>query len=81
MAARRKKKKWSELTTAQRAAIIAAGAVQLSLAGFAWWDLSRRPAAAVRGTKTAWAFAIAVNFAGPIAYLRFGRKPVPEVTA
>jgi hypothetical protein len=58
---------------------VGAGAVQLALAGTAWFDLSRRPAAAVRGPKAAWAAAIGVNFAGPIAYLRFGRRAAPPV--
>ena len=57
------------------------GAVQLGLAGSAWWDLSRRPAEAVRGTKTAWAFVIGINFIGPLLYLRFGRKPLPQSPA
>ncbi|WP_236794262.1 PLD nuclease N-terminal domain-containing protein [Amycolatopsis sp. GM8] len=75
------KKRWSQLSPGQRGAIIGTAAVQFTLAGFAWWDLSRRPAAAVRGPKLAWAIAIAVNFIGPLAYLRFGRKPLPEIDA
>lgn len=73
-----KKKKWSELSPGQQNAIIAAGAVEVALAVTAWWDLSRRPAYAVRGPKPLWAVAIAVNFVGPLAYLRFGRKPIME---
>lgn len=71
------RKKWSELSRPQRCLILGAALLQFTLAGAAWWDLSRRPAAAVRGSKTVWAFVIAVNFIGPLAYLRFGRKPVP----
>lgn len=74
----RTKKKWSELTPAQQNTITAAGAVEVALAVTAWWDLSRRPAAAVRGPKPLWAVIIAVNFVGPLSYLRFGRKPVTE---
>lgn len=72
-------KKWSELSTAQRSTLITAALAQFALAGTAWWDLSRRPAVAVRGSKTAWGFLIAVNFVGPVAYLRFGRKPAAEI--
>jgi hypothetical protein len=50
--------------------------VQIALAAGAWWDLARRPATAVQGSKGAWALVIAVNFVGPVAYLRFGRKPI-----
>ncbi|GAA5152311.1 PLDc N-terminal domain-containing protein [Amycolatopsis dongchuanensis] len=70
-----------KLSAPQVSALTGAALVQFGLAGFAWWDLSRRPAAAVRGSKTVWAFAIAVNFAGPLAYLRFGRRRVPGVPA
>jgi len=36
-------------------------------------DLVRRPPTQVRGPKWAWAPAMAVNFVGPLAYLRWGR--------
>jgi hypothetical protein len=48
--------------------------VQISLALAAWWDLAHRPADGVRGSKRLWAAAILVNFVGPIAYFRGGRK-------
>ncbi|MFD2417126.1 PLD nuclease N-terminal domain-containing protein [Amycolatopsis pigmentata] len=69
-------RRWQDLSTARRRTIVAASVVQITLAGGAWWDLSRRPAAAVRGPKPAWALIIAINFVGPLLYLRFGRKPV-----
>ncbi|WP_374971014.1 PLDc N-terminal domain-containing protein [Terrabacter sp. BE26] len=74
MAAHRNKKKWSDLTPAQRAAVLVAGSVQLSLAATAWVDLARRPAAQVQGSKAKWAAIIAINFIGPIAYFTRGRK-------
>jgi hypothetical protein len=49
-------------------------AVQLSLAATAWTDLIRRPARRVNGPKTVWALVIAVNFVGPLAYFRWGRR-------
>lgn len=69
-------KRWSELTDTEKALIIGAGAVQVALAGAAWWDLAHRPAALVRGPKPAWAVGIAVNFVGPLSYFAFGRRRV-----
>lgn len=71
-------KRWSKLTGTQRAMIAVSGAMQVALAAAAWWDLSRRPAYAVHGSKTAWALAITVNYIGPLAYFRFGRRAVEE---
>jgi hypothetical protein len=76
--ARRPRKRWSELSRAQRTAIVVAGAVQVTLAAVAVNDLVRRPAAQVRGPKWAWAPAMAVNFVGPVAYLCAGRRPAPD---
>jgi hypothetical protein len=50
-------------------------AIQLGLAIVAWVDLAKRPAEKVNGPKVAWAFAIAVNYVGPIAYFIKGRRP------
>jgi hypothetical protein len=71
------KKRWSDLTDAQKTAILVAASVQLSLAATAWVDLARRPREKVRGPKGAWALAIAVNFVGPISYFAFGRRREP----
>lgn len=54
--------------------------VQLTLAAVAWTDLAMRPAAEIRGSKRRWALIIAVNFAGPIAYLTWGRRPMNPAT-
>ena len=72
------RKRWSDLTDAQKTAVLVAASVQLSLAATAWVDLARRPAELVRGPKAAWALGIAVNFVGPIAYFAVGRirRPV-----
>lgn len=67
------KKRWSDLTPAQQTAVLTAAAIQLSLAATAWVDLAKRPKELVRGSKAAWAAAIAVNFVGPISYFAFGR--------
>ncbi|GGU50555.1 hypothetical protein GCM10010178_49210 [Lentzea flava] len=53
---------------------MALGVVQVLLAGAAWTDLALRPSEFVKGRKVWWAWAILVNFAGPLAYFRWGRK-------
>jgi hypothetical protein len=68
------RKRWADLTPRQKALTLLAGSVQLSLAATAWADLARRPAARVNGPKPLWAVVIAVNFVGPLAYLRWGRR-------
>jgi len=54
--------------------VLTLGAVQLSLAATAWTDLARRPAAQVNGSKARWALVIAINFFGPLAWFRWGRR-------
>jgi hypothetical protein len=68
------KKKWADLSTGQRAAVLALTSVQLSLAVSAWADLATRPADQVNGSKAKWAAVIAVNFVGPILYFTKGRR-------
>jgi hypothetical protein len=80
----RPKRRWRDLSTRQKTAILVGAALQFLLAGIAVNDLARRPAAQVRGPKWAWAPAMAVNFFGPIAYLRWGRvrrAPAPPATS
>lgn len=66
--------RWRDLTQGQKTALSVSAMVQLGLAASAWADLARRPPEQVRGPKWRWAALIAVNFAGPIAYFRWGRK-------
>ena len=68
-------RRWAELTRQQRAALVVMSSVQVTLAVAAWTDLARRPASKVNGGKLRWAAAIGVNFIGPVAYFRWGRKP------
>jgi hypothetical protein len=70
----RRKKKWSELTRAQQRAILVAAAVQLGLQASTLWDLRRRSADELRGSKRWWTAAAFVNIVGPIAYFAFGRR-------
>jgi Phospholipase_D-nuclease N-terminal len=65
---------WSDLTPQQQTAVLVLGSVQLSLAATAWADLARRPRETVNGSKPGWAVIIAINFVGPIAYFRWGRR-------
>ena len=68
------RKRWSDLSDAEKTAILVMASVQISLAATAWVDLARRPAEQVRGPKAAWAVGIAVNFVGPLAYFTLGRR-------
>jgi hypothetical protein len=71
--ARRRKKRWSELSPRQRSAIVAAGTVQVGLHAAALVDLRRRLSDRVRGSKKMWTALSFVNFVGPLAYFVFGR--------
>jgi hypothetical protein len=62
------------LSGGQQAPVLTLASVQLSLAATAWADLATRPAAQVNGSKVRWAFVIAINFFGPLAYFRLGRR-------
>jgi Phospholipase_D-nuclease N-terminal len=74
------RKHWRDLPPGQRKAIAIAGMVQWLLAAIAWVDLARRPAESVHGRKPMWAAIIAINFVGPLAYLRWGRIASREMT-
>ncbi|MHA7262411.1 PLD nuclease N-terminal domain-containing protein [Arthrobacter sp. TMN-37] len=69
-----RRKSFRDLDRNQRRAVIALATVQLALMGAALTDLARRPEAAVRGSRAAWAAACFINFAGPLAYYLFGRR-------
>ena len=72
--AARANKRWSDLSPAQRRAIVAAGIVQNSLLVAALVDIRRRPQKKVRGDKRLWAAGSFVSWVGPIAYFTYGRK-------
>ncbi|HEV7623371.1 MAG TPA: PLD nuclease N-terminal domain-containing protein [Amnibacterium sp.] len=65
---------WNDLTVAQQRAIVAGGAAELAATAWVLLDLLRRPAAAIRGPKWAWAAACVVQPFGPIAYAVLGRR-------
>ncbi len=68
------KKRWSELSGTQQAAILVAASIELALTATALVDLARRPPAQVRGPKAAWAVGCFVQPVGPVAYLALGRR-------
>jgi hypothetical protein len=55
--------------------VLALGSVQLSLAATAWADLATRRAEEVNGSRARWAAIIAINWVGPLAWFRWGRRP------
>lgn len=67
-------RRWDDLSSRQKAAVLVLGIVQVSLAVAAWADLARRPTDQVNGPKPAWAAIIAINWIGPIVYFRRGRR-------
>ena len=67
-------KRWGDLSSTQRRAVVLSGVVQLGLLAAALADIYRRPAAEIRGPKRLWAAEAFVNFVGPISYFLFGRK-------
>ena len=74
MKRRSKKKRWSDLTSQQQRSIVGGGIVQVGLCIAALADLRHRPAEEINGSKPLWAALSFVNFIGPLAYFRFGRK-------
>jgi hypothetical protein len=74
----RGRRRWSDLPPAQKAGVVVTTTIQFGLAAAAWTDLARRPAVQVRGPKWRWALVIAVNYAGPLAYFRWGRARPPR---
>jgi hypothetical protein len=69
-----RKRRWEDLSPAQQRTILAVGAIT-SIWQFAMlWDLWRRPAAEVRGSKRAWVLASFVRPIGQLAYYGWGRR-------
>ena len=68
------RRRWSELSGRQQAAIVAAVVVQEILAAATLLDLRRRPSAQIRGSKRLWMAAAFVNFVGPLTYFTVGRR-------
>lgn len=71
-----KRKRWNDLNPVQKAAIIAAAVVEFALLAATHFDLRRRPAAAINGSKRMWMVLSFINFLGPLAYFTWGRKRI-----
>jgi hypothetical protein len=68
------RKRWDELSGAQKVPIVLTGAVQLGLLAAALVDIYRRPTEEIQGAKGLWTAAAFINYVGPISYFLFGRK-------
>jgi hypothetical protein len=69
---------WTTLSPAQRALTGSFATLDLGLRVWSLVDLSRRPAAGVRGSKAAWVAGLCVVNSGgilPAVYLLRGRRP------
>ncbi|HEU5011799.1 MAG TPA: PLD nuclease N-terminal domain-containing protein [Roseiflexaceae bacterium] len=67
-------KRWRDLTSMQKRGITILGIIQVSLLGAALWDIRRRPAEQIRGSKWLWTMVAFINYVGPLAYFIIGRK-------
>jgi hypothetical protein len=67
-------RRWDDLSPDQRRAIIAVGVITTIWQVAMLWDLSRRPADQLRGSKRAWVLASFVRPVGQIAYYAWGRR-------
>jgi hypothetical protein len=67
-------KRWSDFSRKQRVSIVFLGTIQIGLLAMALWDLARRSAEELRGSKRMWAGLVFINWIGPLAYFAIGRK-------
>lgn len=70
-----KKRSWQDLSAQTKMRIAVMGTIQVALLLGALWDIRQRAAEEIRGRKAMWVAISFVNFAGPIAYFLFGRRP------
>jgi hypothetical protein len=66
------------VTEKQKRVLVVALIVHVIALRLTWRDLSRRPAAAVRGKKRMWRLASLLNTSGSVTYWLFGRRRLPE---
>jgi hypothetical protein len=67
-------RRWKDLSSSQQRTVIAVGAITTIWQIAMLWDLARRPADQIRGTKRAWVLASFVRPFGQIAYDAWGRR-------
>ena len=65
---------WADLSPSQQRAVIVVGAITTVWQLVMLWDLSRRPAEQLRGSKRAWVLASFFRPVGQIAYYAWGRR-------
>ncbi|HSZ38297.1 MAG TPA: hypothetical protein VK773_14480 [Acidimicrobiales bacterium] len=68
------------MTEKQKRVLTVGLVIHVIMLSLTWRDLSRRPAAAVRGKKGMWRLASLLNTSGSVSYWLFGRRAVPERT-
>ncbi len=70
----KEKKRWEDLTGPQKVGIIVMTMVQLGLLAGALWDIRKRPDDEINGNKWVWVGVSLINYVGPLAYFKYGRK-------
>jgi len=70
----KEKKRWKDLTGPQKVGIVVMTMVQLGLLAGALWDIRKRPAEEINGNKWVWVGVSLINYVGPLAYFKYGRK-------
>jgi len=68
------KKRWSDMSAAQKVGIIIGATIQFGLLAAGLWDLAHRAPEEVRGDRRFWAGFMFVNWIGPLTYFCYGRK-------
>jgi len=69
-----KPKNWNELSGKQKGTLIALALAQFALLIAALRDIKSRDASEIKGSKRLWTAVSFIDFIGPLAYFRFGRK-------
>lgn len=77
----RRKRRWSERSPRQKAAVIVPAIAHFALVGVAHADLSKRPAEQIRGPKWMWRLLTPANTSFTVAYLLWGRHKKPDPLA
>jgi hypothetical protein len=68
------------MTEKQKRILSVALVIHVIMLSLTWRDLSKRPAAAVRGKKGMWRLASLLNTSGSVTYWLFGRRLLPDRT-
>jgi len=68
------------MTEKQKRILTVALVIHVIMLSLTWRDLSRRPAAGVRGKKALWRIASLLNTSGSVTYWLFGRRRIKEFT-